>query len=305
MELIATDGRDPRVMGFVLTLYLIACLVGIAVFGSEAFTGNVELFAVVAATLARCSPLELRSRLEEPCDSCALAGDERELRVDCARCFARAGDDERAMGWRWPFSGVTRGPLLQAGGLAFVLAALGTVMYDGLTSTRAWSELIDALSGGEAPRLVGSLGLLACVTTLGILVPLAASAEGEGGLARARAYGPALIPIAAVYFVAHYFAYLVLIGQLAIPLASDPLGEGWNLLGTAGFETDPTLLPSSLIWYVQVALIVSGHIAGVLAARRIALAQGLRGALAELPMAALMVGYTAFGLWLLAAEVLA
>lgn len=41
-----------------------------------------------------------------------------------------------------------------------------------------------------------------------------------------------LVPIAIAYHFAHYLAYLLLAGQLTIPLLSDPLGLGWNLFGT-------------------------------------------------------------------------
>ena len=42
-----------------------------------------------------------------------------------------------------------------------------------------------------------------------------------------------LVPIAAVYVIAHYFSFLAYNGQAIRYLASDPLGEGWDLFGTA------------------------------------------------------------------------
>ena len=144
--------RSARRRASCSRLYLIACTRRLAVFGIEAFTGNVELFAVLAAMLARCSPLELRSRLEEPCDSCALAGDERDPCASTARAVSRGRRRRAGHRLARPFAGITRGPLLPAGGLAFVLAALGTVMYDGLTSTARLERPDRRSRAGEAPR---------------------------------------------------------------------------------------------------------------------------------------------------------
>ena len=52
-----------------------------------------------------------------------------------------------------------------------------------------------------------------------------------------------LVPIALVYAVAHYFTLLVIQGQYAIPLASDPFGFGWDLFGTADYA--PNIAPFS------------------------------------------------------------
>jgi hypothetical protein len=57
-----------------------------------------------------------------------------------------------------------------------------------------------------------------------------------------------------------------------------------------------------VIWNLQAAAIVIGHIVAVLAAHRLAfrLHETHRAAaLSQLPLAVLMVGYTVFGLWLL------
>ena len=44
----------------------------------------------------------------------------------------------------------------------------------------------------------------------------------------AAAYAPTLIPIAAVYFAAHYFAYLLIAGQATLGVIVDPFGHSWN-----------------------------------------------------------------------------
>jgi hypothetical protein len=98
--------------------------------------------------------------------------------------------------------------------------------------------------------------------------------------------------------------------QLAVLPAqlADPFGLGWqpgpltasNGLGPFVYATPP--LPMSVIWHVQVALLLGGHVAGVYLAHVEALrlfeTRG-RGVVSQLPMLALMVGYTGLGLWVL------
>jgi hypothetical protein len=112
-----------------------------------------------------------------------------------------------------------------------------------------------------------------------------------------------LVPIALAYHLAHYFTYLLIQGQLAIPLASDPLGYGWDLLGTASFRPDIGIVDARVAWYTGVGAIVAGHIAAVFVAHVVALQEfGERRAVirSQLVMLVLMVGYTTASLWIIA-----
>ena len=66
-----------------------------------------------------------------------------------------------------------------------------------------------------------------------------------------RAFVHSLVPIALVYVAAHYLTFLIFEGQSIAYLASDPLGEGWDLFGTASgddrlrrAEPEPGLVPA-------------------------------------------------------------
>jgi len=103
------------------------------------------------------------------------------------------------------------------------------------------------------------------------------------------------VPIAIAYHLAHYLAYLSTQGQYVIPLASDPFGYGWNLLGTAGYQVDIGLVGARFAWYAAVTSIVIGHLAAVyLADVRAHQILGDRPAAlrAQVPLTALMVVYT-------------
>jgi quercetin dioxygenase-like cupin family protein len=90
---------------------------------------------------------------------------------------------------------------------------------------------------------------------------------------------------------------------LLIPLLSDPLGYGWNLLGTAGYRIEIAVVGARFAWYTAVTAIVLGHMVAVYVAHVVALREldGRRVALqSQYPMLVLMVGYTLVSLWIIA-----
>jgi hypothetical protein len=140
----------------------------------------------------------------------------------------------------------------------------------------------------------------------------AAVVRGAGGVERSTlevltGLLPSLLPIAFGYLVAHNAEYLAINGQLFIPLLGNPAGiAGVKLLPAPfndSYEINPNLLPSSVVWYLQVALIIFVHIAAVVLAHRF-LTRASRSVAAarrsEWPWIVAMVGYTMTSLWLLA-----
>lgn len=118
-----------------------------------------------------------------------------------------------------------------------------------------------------------------------------------GGGSAAAQVDPAegcAIPIAFAYAVAHYFALLVFEGQTAVVLASDPLGRGWDLFGTAGWTVNLTFLTGGQVAYIQAAAIVVGHVAAVVFAhdRASARLDPAPAARSQYPLMAAMVAYT-------------
>jgi hypothetical protein len=111
-----------------------------------------------------------------------------------------------------------------------------------------------------------------------------------------------LVPIAFVYVVAHYFSNFLVQGQFAIPLLSDPLGRGWDLLGTADVVPDLTVIAPNTTWYVQVGALIAGHVAGLVVAHDRAVTifpERDTALLSQLSILVLMVLYTGAGLWVL------
>ena len=206
--------------------------------------------------------------------------------------------------------------------VVFIVLLLSTVTFDGFIETPAWSGVASWLAS------VAGLGLArdaAVVTTVGLVafpliflgafalgcVAMTALSRPRGGRsganvptgAVARHFVVTLVPIAVAYHLAHYLSLLLTSGQRIIPLLSDPLGLGWDLLGTAGYALDPGLIDADTLWYAVVTSILLGHVLSVYLAHVVALelcSDKQRALWMEAPMVLLMVCYTMVSLWILA-----
>jgi hypothetical protein len=187
---------------------------------------------------------------------------------------------------------------------AFVVAMIGTVTYDGMSSTGWWGDL-----WGTTARdtWFGTVALVSTVAAIGAgysLASLAAARIAGSGWTTTRIasrFAHTLVPIAFAYAFAHYFSLIVFEGQQLARVASDPFGLGWNVFGTAGWTTQFSS-STTWIWYVQVLAIVAGHIGGVVLAHDRALGDfGERVAVrTQYAMLVLMVALTSLGLLILA-----
>jgi hypothetical protein len=76
---------------------------------------------------------------------------------------------------------------------------------------------------------------------------------------------------------------------------------GWDIFG-AGHPGEPPILDMAVVWHIEVALILIGHVVSVYLAHRVALkvfASRRDAILSQLPMLGLMVCYTILGLWVI------
>ena len=227
---------SPRGLAVAIIVYTVVTLAGMAVFGRRAWNEHGEGFAVYFRLLALMAPL------------------------------ARAADGRVVL--RTPLAGLS-GLRPRPGLVAFVMVVIGSTTFDGFSGTTAWQGWTDELSplAGAAVATLGlvtAIGLAAGAYALAMLAASGIAATPWHPLAVRFVHS--LVPIAFAYVAAHYFSLLVLEGQIGIALASDPLGLGWNLFGTAARAVDYALLSAAAIWYVQVAAIVLGHVAGVVLA---------------------------------------
>jgi hypothetical protein len=228
LELVAV----PGVAGLttVLVGYTLLTLALMAQFGRDEWRAQGETFSVWFRTLNRLAGIGVTPSLDPEAEEDAV--DEAHV---VRRSFA-AGLIEST----WEPARV-------------VLVALGTgsIIFDGASQTVAFASIF-----GAPAILPKTLILLAF---LGIIV---VAALGVGRLVSMGAIGAGLVPIATGYLIAHYLTYVLVDGQRILIAISDPLQQGQNLFGTAFFEPSPTFLPAGLVWTVQLAAVVGGHMLG-------------------------------------------
>ena len=271
VELVHPDRAQPRVLAVLLVAYT-AVVVGAAVRWGRPWLRQGETFAAWFGLLGGMAPVG-RDRVDG------------------------------RLGLRPPLVGLAHAAP-RPGTLTLVLVALGSTAFDGLTRSSFWGGVLDGRSPEESvPQ--ATLGLLASILVVAALylgaMRVAAVTTGRPTLELADTFVHSLVPIALAYAVAHYFSLLVLEGQAAIALVSDPFGQGWDLFGTASRSIDYTAVSPNAIAYVQVAAIVAGHVAGVVLAHDRALARFPK-ALAtrsQYPLLAAMIAFTVGGLALL------
>jgi hypothetical protein len=282
MELVVSGGDKPETLAVAILVYSALTFVGMALYGVEAWTGRAEAFGVYYNLFSRISPFETR-------------------------------DGE--VGIRKPLSGLPRLKPLP-GTVPLVMVMIGTVSFDGFTSKRTWNSRSPdiakwftdhlSLSPEHALELTFLLGMLAMVLFIGgfyRLGILGAKSVGGGFSAGrlSREFVHSLVPIAVAYVGAHYFTLLLYQGQALAYLASDPLGHGSDIFGTADTQVHYGLIGSNVEWYVKVAMIVAGHVAGLILAhdRAVSLYKDARQAVrSQYWMLGVMLGFTLLAIWL-------
>lgn len=307
-ELILPGSDAAGTVAWLLVGYTGLTLAGMALFGQIAWLRHAELFEVLLGWFGRIGPIGRRSVSSALCEGCAEECDPRRC-VDCPECAAAADDPERRAELRPWIAGLTEVRRAGWSDAAFIVLALAGVSYDGLKETAFGGTLL----GITQPPLVAALGpttpafLIANTITFGLVVgTFVAAFVGVVAFAHALAdrtrvgalgatagrYAATLLPIAGGYLVAHYLT-LVLQGAAWLPsLLADPL---------MSVAPELTAIPTSLVWYVSVAAIVGGHVAGIVLAHRLALDDApARPIVAGLPIVALMVAYTVLSLWIIA-----
>ena len=282
LELVRSGGDEPHTVAVATLVYSALTFIAMALYGVEAWCARGEAYSVYFNLFSRMSVFETR---------------------------------DRVVGLRPLLSGLAH---LKAGaGTAALLAVMiGSVTFDGAGEAPIWTGISPdlarffrdvGLSPQPAFELAFLLGLIVAILLvfgfyrLGVL-----GARSVGGgfdtETLSRAFVHSLVPIAFAYVMAHYFTYLLFRGQSIIFLASDPLGDGSDLFGTAGNQIDYALIGSTATWYWQVAFVVTGHAAGLTLAHDRALALYDDAKLAvrsQYWMLAVMIGFTSLALWLL------
>ena len=282
LELVVTDGSKPDTVAIAALVYSALTFVAMALYGVETWIERGEAFSVYFNLFSRLS------------------------------AFERRGGE---VGVRPPLSGLSQLEPL-AGTVPLIAVMIGNVTFDGGSETSLWTSVAPhladffeslSLSPRDALEAAFGVGLLASIAIVYAFYRL--GVEGArtvgGGFSASRlgnAFAHSLVPIALAYVAAHYLTLLLFQGQAIAFLASDPLGDGSDLFGTANRSIDYSVIGATATWYFQVGFVVAGHVAGLTLAhdRALALYERTREAVrSQYWMLAVMIGFTSLALWLL------
>lgn len=200
-------------------------------------------------------------------------------------------DEEGRIRRRPFFSGLLE-PGWRLEDVVIVALGVGSILFDGLSQTQIF------FSAFGLPSLPAGTVIMAAF--LGIIVVAALVVTRYVGIA---ATGAGLVPIALGYLIAHYFTYVAIDGQRIIIAISDPLQNGSDLFGTAFYEPSGAWLPPGLVWTIQLAAVVGGHMLGAWAGHVVAALDAppeLAGrplTVRQIPLAVVMVALTTLTLW--------
>ena len=300
IELVWSGSEHPRQLALTILAYSALCWIGMAVYGRQTWLKRGEVFSIVFSIFARFSPLEVRKSHGGPYLRPYGSG----LLSDQAPSFSLT---------------------------ILVLAMLAIVTFDGFMETPIWLEikigivsitnltpLLSIAQGtfGNLESILETIGLVTApiaflsvyFITCGIISWFDSAQEKPDHpplttYMAARQFVLTLVPIAIAYHLAHYLSYFLIAGQLFIPLMSDPFGLGWDLFSTANYRINIGIINAKTVWHISIAVIVAGHMFAVYLAHVTALrvfVDRRRALVSQLPMIALMVGYTSFSLWILA-----
>nr|WP_167448984.1 hypothetical protein [Mesorhizobium hawassense] len=283
-ELIDPAPDDPARLAFAAGIYWLASFITMLIFGCDDWSKRGEFLTVFFSMVARFAPVE---RLGGRLSLC------------------------------WPGAKLLAAKPLPPGGTVFLLLALSSVSFDGLSKTFFWLGLFGVnpleYPGRTALIGIGSFGLVLTFVLLAAVFGLTV-VLGQRLADDKHSFGEAagllvwsIVPIALAYHIAHYLTVLLVDGQYALVALSDPFAQGWNLFGTANRMVEAGVVAGAQsawwLWNIQAGVIIAGHVLAVLVAHGLAWRlhqQPARAALSQLPLTLLMIAYTIFGLWLLA-----
>ena len=280
------DSVVPMRLGQMIIIYSTITWAGMVVFGKEIWLRNGEAFTVAFGFLAKFSPIEVRYNTS-----------------------STTNINQTEINLRFPGSGLIKIGSISTSQMLFVLLLLSAVTFDGLMGTMIWMRLQNSVIK-YIPNLlvVGSLGLiLVSVVFFGLyfcfsFLMKSFSGANYGTFAFANNFVTSLIPIALAYHVAHFLLFLLIQGQLMIPLISDPFGQGWDLFGTVNYRLNFKIMSPTFFWIISVTSIVIGHVIGVVVSHLIAvktIPDRHKAFKSQYPMLALMIFYTMASLWII------
>ena len=260
-------------------------------FGEEPWSATAEPFSIFFTLIAAIAPLQIET----------VPSQHGERRMVCLV---------------WPGRVLIERPGMTISGTLFILLALASVSFDGLSRTFLWLDQIginplefpgrSAVTLPNSAGLLGTFALLSTVFYASVFVGCLLAGRPASTINAAGRLVYSIIPISIGFHAAHYLTNFLLDGQFAVVALSDPFGRGWDLLHVGSFQPTASFFNNiedvTLIWNAQALVICVAHVIAIIMAHYIAVrlfATPRTAMTSQYALAALMVFYTVFGLWLL------
>lgn len=329
---VTTDPRSTAYMGLGMAALAV---VGALLFDGKKFCRYACPVGRICGIYSTLAPIEIRARNPNVCAKCetedCLNGNERgyacptgiSLKVisdsaDCTMCgeCVRSCDKRNVALNLRPFAADLRPDARPRADQAWlVVILLSLTLFHGLSMTSAW-ESFEPGSQSLLRWMMASFGMprvvaftiamaVACAIPIALyLAACAAAARWAGGHTTKELFvrfAYPLLPVALFYHLAHNLMHLLMEGGHVVPLLSDPRGTGADLFGTASMRVD-SLMSDDTLWVAQVALILIGHVLGIVVAHRVGhrlFTDRKRATRSLVPVFTMMVAVSVVGLGLM------
>ena len=295
---------DPRSTAYMAIGMVVLAIAAALVFRKKAFCAHLCPVGRISGMYANFAPIEIRSADPEVCKSCktqdCLRGNDEgyacptglSLRVlnentmctMCTECVRSCDQNNVAINLR-PFArDLVHKVKIRSDEAWMCVVLLALTLFHGFSMTTAWENFNPgspslmkwmATTLGTPNTLNFTLGMIVVIAIPIALFELSCWAaarltrdSGLGAQKLFRAYSLSLLPVALFYHLAHNLMHLLMEGGSLVPLLSNPLGRGTDHFGTASMQMGH-LASETTIWYLQIALILVGHLFGIVIAHRI------------------------------------
>ena len=297
IENVYPNTDSPSFIGYLILGYSFVTFLGMFLYGKENWLNFGEIFSVLFGYYSRFSPLDIDE---------SISGKRRVI----LRPYGFGLIEFKSRSFYTTL---------------LVMFVLSMVTFDGLSETPLWVGILNFFYSSFSPVL-GEYTIL-ILTTIGMffvpflfmslyyltcffMVKFSGVDEVQSSnwhrkdfIQIGQIFIFTLIPIALAYNLAHYFSFLLIQGQLIIPLISDPFGFGWDIFSTSNYKVNIAIINAKFAWFLSLFAIVIGHILSILIAHKVAFNQLKNINLvlkSQYPMLVLMVIYTATSLWIIA-----
>ncbi len=325
------DATKSPSLTAIMALTMAVLAIGVSLFfEKKVFCRYICLVGRISGMYSLFAPVEIRSVSSDVCKSCKTkdclkgnsagqgcptgifpgANTENTYCTMCTECVRTCPYDNMSLNVRPPAEDLVHKTLFKQDESIMTILLLALTSFHGITMTPIWTRMTDLLriELGLGKTLVFTiLMVLFIALTYGIFVLGAKASKPflkNSGVSYSlwfRALSYSLLPVALFYHLAHNGMHFFMEAQYLIPVLSDPFSMGWDLFGTA-MKPYPAILTLRSIWWLQLILILIGHLYGVIVADRIThkLLSDPKARLKSLiPMIITMILYSGFSLWLI------